>query len=911
MLSTDDMQAVHRMIEQENPLIGGLFPLVRGQAAEGFDYVPTQALQLLHTQEILHFVAATTFGNPPHVSVFDSLFLHPTRSLQRQLLQLFCRPAQPFLLVRYVPFQRQVDGRDCGLFGAAAVIELHRGASPAELSTISWDQSQMRPHFVKMLESGRTSVFPRSAVAVQRTILSDKWFALMPGRIFGPFDSSDHAQSAAQERQLPVGPEQPQHQPSSLSQEQQRKHNDAQSDMVICRDHDDERDPQTPATHQLNSGSKSDDSVVVMQPPTSTSNLNADDHNAALRTLRHTPSTVHTAQPTTDMTAKTPTKSPPQSQPKQSLHEQTLGLVGKHSDSSAGAAGSHVTSSSADNATNKRRWIAVTGDGATRAKLDDALAQHRTHVMYIPGGLHWHMVHTRLVNSLIFDVLGNEAVGQMQLSENAIKMLTNCTNTHKATEFTYHWLLGVLRERVYLFVESAGRDPSVCAECRVAFLELKEAKKETDSQWAKKLRTSLQTACDAVVNSRSLTANASEQSGIAAPDRSTASAAKHQQFDKFLRSSRRRQLARNTGHKPQSTPLEQAIDRHLENSTEIEPLSDAHVIALRQLISCPHNCCSATRALLNGQLSTDAVLRNLSFLADRVASVVIAEQHAIRFHDTELLHASRRVLAPLLFSRGHTIYDAGALLDFVSYQSLTPGARQYRDAYECINGSSAAGQYQAIDGVGEEIGARIKFEPGPSDSDRHWDRRFATFDENGGLRGALNRSLGVSDRPRRPHTASPIESTVVALETPLRSLLQPARRKTPINLKGQPLALTVEQLHEIGVKRLQTFATERLIEKTIPMSAVRASGDTAKVSVSASASGPTTDTAAHRTQSARSRNDTDDERDADFMRNSSIDMSSAVEQSDDIRRSRYKKKQKQRAMIETISSMDELDQWFD
>ena len=49
---------------------------------------------------------------------------------------------------------------------------------------------------------------------------------------------------------------------------------------------------------------------------------------------------------------------------------------------------------------------------------------------------------------------------------------------------------------------------------------------------------------------RSLTANASEQSGITAPDRSTASAAKHQQFDKFLRSSRRRQLARN--HWPQT-----------------------------------------------------------------------------------------------------------------------------------------------------------------------------------------------------------------------------------------------------------------------------------------------------------------------------------------------------------------------
>ena len=196
MLSTNHMEAVQKLIGVANPHLDGLQPPLRFQAA-GFEYCPSEAVQIHHTGNS-HFVASTTIGNPPEVSVFDSIFDAPNRTLRKQLMELYRRPEDKVLIVRWMPGQKQTGGRDCGLFASAVLCELTSaaGVDPLDVARMSFAQGAMRKHLLQLLESSKISVFPKADEPKPRVQPSVTWFALSDDGRKGPFSTKAEAQAA-------------------------------------------------------------------------------------------------------------------------------------------------------------------------------------------------------------------------------------------------------------------------------------------------------------------------------------------------------------------------------------------------------------------------------------------------------------------------------------------------------------------------------------------------------------------------------------------------------------------------------------------------------------------------------------------------------------------------------------------
>lgn len=148
MLNTTHMEAVSAIIGMNKPEIAGLRPPLEFRA-DGFDYVATEAIQLHHTGS-QHFVASTSIGGSP--SVFDSLFRSPNPKLAKQLHQLYARPDQHYVVVKWMPMQQQEGGLDCGLFAAAVAVELAVGTSPDNVANIHFNQHTMRKHMFDWFE---------------------------------------------------------------------------------------------------------------------------------------------------------------------------------------------------------------------------------------------------------------------------------------------------------------------------------------------------------------------------------------------------------------------------------------------------------------------------------------------------------------------------------------------------------------------------------------------------------------------------------------------------------------------------------------------------------------------------------------------------------------------------------------
>lgn len=195
MLHTTHAEVLQKLVQRTHPHIEGLQPPLLWKAA-GFEYTISEAMQI-HHNDAQHFVFSVAMGNPPVVSVFDSIFNSPNRALRKQLLQLYRRPDDRVLIIRWLPWQRQKGGKDCGLFCCAALCELaETGGDPLSVSRVSFDQTSMRRHLIQMLETQVVSVFPKAATPQPRVQAEPTWFALTDEGHKGPFDTKEAAVAA-------------------------------------------------------------------------------------------------------------------------------------------------------------------------------------------------------------------------------------------------------------------------------------------------------------------------------------------------------------------------------------------------------------------------------------------------------------------------------------------------------------------------------------------------------------------------------------------------------------------------------------------------------------------------------------------------------------------------------------------
>ena len=125
---------------------------------------PDEFLQLLNDHNN-HWILISTIGCPPTtVNVYDSLHGTLSPKAQRVVADLI-QSQVAYVTIQYVDVQWQSNGYDCGLFALANATALCDGTDP---STLSFDQSKMRQHFLACIEKNNLQQFP---VRGQRRII--------------------------------------------------------------------------------------------------------------------------------------------------------------------------------------------------------------------------------------------------------------------------------------------------------------------------------------------------------------------------------------------------------------------------------------------------------------------------------------------------------------------------------------------------------------------------------------------------------------------------------------------------------------------------------------------------------------------------------------------------------------------
>ena len=139
------------LIQNEHPIIVQPPSIVH---ATGFDYCPVQTIQILHNGAHHWLLLSSLDGT---VSIYDSLNMHPTNLLLKQMTQLFS-PDDALPVYKQHECHKQVGGTDCGVFAIAYAVDALRGNEP---QNIRYNQSKMRDHLIHCFETGKITSFPK------------------------------------------------------------------------------------------------------------------------------------------------------------------------------------------------------------------------------------------------------------------------------------------------------------------------------------------------------------------------------------------------------------------------------------------------------------------------------------------------------------------------------------------------------------------------------------------------------------------------------------------------------------------------------------------------------------------------------------------------------------------------------
>jgi len=119
----------------------------------GYERVPMgeERAQVLHNAA-LHWVAVSQLGGTIHY--YDSLNGKPSRTVVRNVKQLFGTDKLSLVKVEHT----QVGYKDCGMF-ALGYFELASSGRSRDISSVHFDQEDMRNRLIASLESGKWQGF--------------------------------------------------------------------------------------------------------------------------------------------------------------------------------------------------------------------------------------------------------------------------------------------------------------------------------------------------------------------------------------------------------------------------------------------------------------------------------------------------------------------------------------------------------------------------------------------------------------------------------------------------------------------------------------------------------------------------------------------------------------------------------
>lgn len=147
------------LLKLQFPDMGGLKSTLL-QSKEGS--IPTcgrEAVQIVHCRED-HWIVASNLGCTSSINIFDSAYTSIDDKTKGILLKMFDGVSAKMDLNMPV-MQKQVGGKDCGLFSIAVATALAYGKDPSKLKL---NQAKMRRHLSACFRDQKMKLFPTEPV---------------------------------------------------------------------------------------------------------------------------------------------------------------------------------------------------------------------------------------------------------------------------------------------------------------------------------------------------------------------------------------------------------------------------------------------------------------------------------------------------------------------------------------------------------------------------------------------------------------------------------------------------------------------------------------------------------------------------------------------------------------------------
>ena len=174
-LCDEVINAGQLLLKSQHPNIGGFQSTLLANVLAMDPQRNKEFIQILNVRNN-HWIIISTFGCPPStIDVYDSMHLRLSTHLKKLVADLMQSPSKE-IVIRYRDVQWQSGGSDCGLFALAFATSLCSGIDPV---TVTFTQSQMRPHLLLCIEKQSMSMFPYKHQRSNPKTTSDD-FELLP-----------------------------------------------------------------------------------------------------------------------------------------------------------------------------------------------------------------------------------------------------------------------------------------------------------------------------------------------------------------------------------------------------------------------------------------------------------------------------------------------------------------------------------------------------------------------------------------------------------------------------------------------------------------------------------------------------------------------------------------------------------
>ena len=153
MLTNVSVSMAQNMIHNQFPSLNGLKPTMDQYYKQPADSGKNQ-LQIFHCRDRAHWIVASSVGCMDDISVniYDSVF----NSLDKSTIDVITNHF-PAHSIKMQPLQKQLGGKDCGLFAIAVIAAISYGQDPSKLRFV---QKEMRSHLLNCLKGTCITPFP-------------------------------------------------------------------------------------------------------------------------------------------------------------------------------------------------------------------------------------------------------------------------------------------------------------------------------------------------------------------------------------------------------------------------------------------------------------------------------------------------------------------------------------------------------------------------------------------------------------------------------------------------------------------------------------------------------------------------------------------------------------------------------